>query len=94
MNHIEVNPDEKDIWNRQFNVTLNPLTETMHVYANCASDALDEAADYAEEQGWMGYFLDQEDLDNQHEDDVCYVGNHGLPMLSHEIHIVDVTERS
>jgi len=86
---ILVNPEDRDIWAFQFNVTLNPHAETMHVFADHEGDALDYAVDYADEQGYEGYFVADEDIYDLH--DVVYAGNASRALLSHEITIVDVT---
>jgi len=86
-----INPEDKEIWGRQFNVVLTPITETLHVYADSVQDALDYAVDYAEEQGWEGIFLSEEEQSDWCPDDIAFAGNHGRALLSHLISIMDVT---
>lgn len=62
------------------------------VIADSEDGAVDEAADYADEMGYEGYFLDAKDekeqleLDLEDEDeDVMYVGNYGRPVRGSEL---------
>lgn len=49
-----------------------------NVYCYSAQDALDEAVDYAENQGWNGLFDDEdEEAINEFPDDYITAGNHG-----------------
>lgn len=81
-----VNADDKDYNNHCYLVSLAQIVTPMAVYADCGGDAIDELADYALDQGWLGYFLDDSDLADYDDDDVCHVGNYGKPVLSHEIY--------
>lgn len=54
------------------------------VYADCESDAIDVLADYGQEKGYRGWFIDEQDTDDY---DVIYAGNNGLPMDGDELHI-------
>ena len=82
-----VNEPEK-FWKYLYEVTLCNFAYPIKVNANHEQDALDYAVDYAEEQGWEGYFLDENH--GYHENDVIIAGNHGRLLLSHEIHIEKV----
>jgi len=60
------------------------------VNADNEQDAIDAAADYAEEQGWVGYFLDEADPWVQELagfGEVSFVGNHGLLIQDTELHV-------
>lgn len=84
-----VNEAEK-FWDHSYNVMLADIGSEICVNADNEQDALDYAVDYAEEQGWEGYFLDTPGDDmtaDWHEDDICYAGNHGRALLAFEIHI-------
>lgn len=87
-----INPDDKDLHDRTFKVSFVACQPGELVYADNAQDAIDIYADHAEEQGWTGLFLDDGDIadwDWQGED-IDYVGNSGLPILSHEIYVGEV----
>jgi hypothetical protein len=87
-----VNEDEK-FWGKYYLVSFAQCLgwdSAICVNADNEQDAADEAADYAEEKGWKGYFLDNEDLEDYAEDDIITVGNHCLSVLSWELHCAEV----
>lgn len=90
-----VNPEDKNIWARQYNVILNAHAETLQVYADHEQDALDYAIDHAWSRGWIGYFLDDADLTeiriDGFLDDYVSGGNEGRYLSSMNVSIVDVT---
>lgn len=62
----------------------------IRVAADYESEAIDIAADYAESQGRLGYFLDPDDPRTQELEsfgEVSYVGNHGLLVNDGELNI-------
>lgn len=85
---------EAPCWKHVWDVYLCHLSSAIRVNADNISDALDEAADYADERGWEGYFIDdeayQEMIDEGWDDDIAYAGNAGRPLIAHEIHIDQV----
>jgi len=82
-----INEDEK-FWKHSFHVYLTQIGEPLCVNADHAQDALDYAVDHAEEKGWMGYFLNEEDIaSGDYLDDMIVAGNHGLTLVAHEVHI-------
>lgn len=86
-----VNPDDKDFYNRLFAVALAKVVTPDLVYADYTQEALDIYADYCEQQGWLGYFLDHEvEQDLAQYDEVSYLGNHCRPVASNEIFVQEV----
>ena len=91
-----INPDEAQDWPKWNKAYLVHLTmfNTLAVFARNETDALDEAVDYAEDQGWEGCFCtpeyEQELIDDGFEDEILYAGNHGRPLYSPEVHIEEV----
>jgi hypothetical protein len=82
-----INPEDKDYTDHLWAVSFaSYLGYSEVVYANHAEDAIDTYADYAQEQGWLGLFLDQDDIDYE-DADVIFVGNYGLPIGAHEVFI-------
>ena len=89
-NVVNVDDFSENFWGHNYIVSFSPIGHAMVVNAEHAQAAVDEFADYALEQGWHGYFLDEDDLAGYHEDDICYVGNFGKPVLSYDIFCVEV----
>jgi len=84
----ELNIDEQVFWDHIYRVWLAKIIDPITVNADNEQDALDEAVDYAEAQGWNGLFLDEANEAHLSEfDEVVYAGNHGLPLSIDEIHI-------
>jgi hypothetical protein len=87
-----VNEEEK-FWRHSYLVSFDNHTgwdSAICVNAENEQDAIDAAADYAESQGWMGYFLDADDVDKMtdaEQDDLYYAGNHGLPIDSEQLNV-------
>jgi hypothetical protein len=75
-----VNEDEK-FWKHSYKVFLHEFDyDGIIVNADNEQDALDYAIDYAEEQGWMGLFIEnptEEDYETQ-----LVGGNHSLVLSS------------
>ncbi len=86
-----VNPNDSNAYNHVYLVTLAVIVSPTLVYADNEQDALDIYADFAQAQGWIGLFLDDEtraDLEQYNE--VEYLGNNGLPVNSSEVFIKQV----
>jgi hypothetical protein len=86
-----VNEEEK-FWKHSYRVYLHD-TEGLLINADNEQDALDYAVDYAEEQGWVGLFLDETELEEAIADneDIIFAGNHGLALSSSDyIHIKQI----
>ena len=85
-----VNETEK-FWKHSYRVHLANLDSTgIVVNADSDQEALDYAVDYAEKQGWVGYFVDEADIDrdeNENEVNIILAGNHCLALPADEIHI-------
>lgn len=62
------------------------------VNADNDGDAVDAAADFYEDLA-PGYFLSGADLDDYDEDELTFVGNHGLPVKSHLIWVVPIPNK-
>lgn len=92
-------------WARRYLVTLSELGPTLIVNADNEQDAIDFAIDYAEDQGWEGLFLQEEEILEliQEADDGFggydpalylnehpYGGNNGRYLSSHNIFIQEV----
>lgn len=85
-----INEEEK-FWAHSYLVYLHELSDELLVNANSEQDAIDEAIDYSEEQGWMGLFLDDEDIQELEaegylEEHMCG-GNHCLYLSSLNVHV-------
>ena len=78
--HKYVNEDEK-FWDHSWLVSFSShlgWKDAICVNADHAQDALDFAADYAMEQGWVGYFVDPDDEHYQEwPEEFSHVGNEG-----------------
>jgi hypothetical protein len=71
--------EEERFWKRSYVVGFDDHTSTgILVNADHDDDAVDAAADFADEMGWEGYFLDEKDIED--DDDVLRVGNYGRPV--------------
>jgi len=84
--------EENETWQRSYIVSFDDHTNYgILVNADNESDALDVAADFAEEMGWEGYFVDDSD-DDEDEDDETYefVGSYDRRVRSEEIKIFEV----
>ena len=90
MTYKYVNEDEK-FWDHSYNVSFASCLgwdSAICVNADNEQEAVDFAADHAQEQGWVGYFIDDEDLAEHEEfNDVLYVGNCGWPIQASELHV-------
>jgi len=80
-----INPEDSEYFGNLYLVSLSQIVVPVAVYANCTQDAVDEYADYAQSRKWWGLFLDEDEVVNC-EDDVCFVGNNGLPVFAWEIY--------
>ena len=79
--------EDEHFWSQAFAVSFADVGGTWFIInADNEQDAVDAAADVAEERGYKGYFLDPEE-ESEHEGDVTNVGNHGLPIKASELHI-------
>jgi len=92
---LEINPEDKGFWKNTYAVILNRHADRMKVYADNAQDAMDAAIDYAEAQGWEGYFLTLEEAqeieaDGFLEDYTCG-GNHGRFLSSLNVYLREWT---
>ena len=100
-----VNPNdyECNFWGHDYLVTLSEFGPTLLVNAGNEACALDEAIDYAQEQGWDGLFLNEEDIRELMDDSICdgkdeyaYLdeypsgGNHGRYLSSHNVTVREV----
>lgn len=69
-------------YGRLYAVALTNIGGWLIMDASNEQDAIDEAIDHAENNGWMGYFLDQDEQNEINEegylDDYFCGGNHGL----------------
>ena len=78
-----VNEEEK-FWDHSYKVILSQFDPSgIIVNADNEQDALDYAIDFAEEQGWIGLFLDQDEitrLDPNEQENLIFGGNHGLAL--------------
>lgn len=70
-----INPEDKDFYDKLFDITFAQCLPCDQVYADYAQEAMDIYADYAEDK-WPGLFLEPED----ENEDTIYVGNHCLPI--------------
>lgn len=88
-----VNEDEK-FWKHSYRVHLHQFdTEGILVNADNEQDSLDYAVDYAEEQGWEGLFMTQDEQDEADRDGEEYItaGNHCRALTSSDyVRIVKV----
>lgn len=61
----------------------------VQAYALHEQDALDYAADYWEEMGWEGFFMDEESVEEMiadgYDDEILRLGNNCRPVLGHEV---------
>ena len=74
-----------------FLVSLAPIGSSWVFNADNAQEALDEAVDHCEKMGYEGYFIADDDLPEYEKfDEVVYAGNHGRPLVSHQITILEV----
>lgn len=88
-----VNESEK-FWKHSYRVYLvQQACDGIIVNADHEQDALDFAIDYAEKQGWEGYFLDNDEIDERIDKDTGEVmdavcgGNNCRYLNSYEIRI-------
>ena len=92
---LEINPEDKGFWKNTYTVILNRHADRMKIHADSAGDALDEAIDYAEAQGWEGYFLQAEDIAELDAegflDEYPSGGNHGRYVGSHNVYVREWT---
>jgi hypothetical protein len=85
--------EESNFWDKYYLVGFASCLgwdSAICVNASHAQDAVDAAADYAEKHGWMGYFVDYDDVDHEYEEEYCVVGNHGLYVHCTELHVVEI----
>ena len=75
-------------WKHSYNVLLSEFSDEIYVNADCDQDALDYAIDYAEEQGWMGLFIDNP-TDEDYETQMSG-GNHSLVLSSDNVFITQI----
>lgn len=93
-----VNETEK-FWKSFYLVSLTQCLSwdsAICVNADHEQDALDYAVDYAEEQGWLGYFVDETDVRHDkhgEEIDTIRAGNHCLALNMEEVNIRRIPER-
>lgn len=81
--------EETKFWNHSYRVHLSEYSNGgLLVNANNEQDALDYAIDYAEEQNWMGLFIENP-TDEEMESHITG-GNHGLTLSSENITIEKV----
>jgi len=80
----KMEPDEELFWKGMYIVWLSAIGGGLLVNADNEQDALDSAIDHAEEQGWEGLFLQDDDIEEIREehgeeglDDYTSGGNHG-----------------
>jgi hypothetical protein len=75
-------------WGHSYEVILSEFSDEIYVNADNEQEALDYAIDYAEEQGWMGLFIDEpteEDYETQ-----IVGGNHSLVCSSDNVFITRI----
>lgn len=83
--YIAINPEEHDNqFMKLWRVCPTYYSDFYLVYADCESDAIDVLADYGQEKGYKGWFVDEQDIADY---DVIRAGNNGLPMYAEELHI-------
>ena len=75
-------------WDHSYEVTLSEFSDEIYVNADNEQEALDFAIDYAEEQGWMGLFID-EPTEEDYETQISG-GNHGLVLSSDNVFITQI----
>ena len=86
-----VNPEDREYFDRLFAVSLAGETP-MLVYAESMGSALDHYADYAQDEGWHGLFLSQDDIEDCHLEDIVYVGNCSWPVYVGYLYTSEITE--
>ncbi len=94
------NPGDYDSWAHAYLVHMHHLDpHGILVFADCEQDAIDEVADYGEEQGYLGWFIDDSEMadytqvtdgEERWADEVMLVGNHGLPIDGSEIYVTEL----
>lgn len=81
--------EEEKFWKHSYVVGFdNHVNIGILVNADHDGDAVDAAADFAEEMGYEGYFLDEKEIED--DEDVLRVGNHGRPVNGGELWVVEV----
>lgn len=80
--------EDEHFWREAFAVSLAPEGDYFLINADNEQDALDAAVDVAEERGYKGYFMDDEEARQAEAEgeSVTFAGNHSLP-LSNEFRI-------
>jgi hypothetical protein len=81
----EYDNEPEKFWKHSFTVWLSEFT-SFCINADNGSDALDIAADLAEEEGWMGLFIDNPTEKDYEEQPTC--GNHCLVLSSENWRII------
>jgi hypothetical protein len=90
--------EAEESWRHSYLVSFDNHTNTaILINADDEGDALDAAADFAQEMNWKGYFVDEEEvhdqeIEDEEEEGIERVGNEGWPVRSDEIAIFSVKE--
>lgn len=81
-----INPLDYDMDYTSYDVSLyNYSPQKFRVFATCEQYALDTVVDFLEEQGSTGYFLEEDEIEN--EDTIVRAGNHSIPLDAEHISI-------
>lgn len=90
---VEVNPDDKGFWRHSYKICMH-LAGCYIVHADDESSALDELIDYAEEQGWEGWFFTHEQIEELEREgyleEYYYGGSHGRYLNFESIKIEEI----
>jgi hypothetical protein len=82
---MQYDNEEEKFWKHSYKVSLSEFDNGFTINADNEQDALDYAIDLAEEKGWVGLFLDQNDIVDMTEQELgehTSGGNHGLYLSS------------
>lgn len=90
--------EAEESWKDSYLVSFDNHTNiAILINADSPDDALDAAADFAQEMNWKGYFVDESEVDDEgegeedeEEEGIERVGNEGWPVRSDEIAIFTV----
>ncbi len=85
---VEVINGDEQIWDKMFLICVDYFNVYLVISDN-EQDALDELVDYFEAKGYIGYFLDECDIDLENED-IVYAGNHGRALAIDQLIIEQI----
>ena len=91
MKEIIVNMDdyEENFWGRNFRIHIGPFSGPFVVNASCLGDAIDELADYCNNNNLAYLFTHEEAAELEFPEDYITGGNEGWTFNEISIHAVE-----